>query len=44
MPNYLDLLGKHAFGNFRDLLKDVTLHPGMGIYLDMLGSTLRGAQ
>ena len=40
MPNYLDMLGMHAFGNFRDLLKDVTLHPGMGIYLDMLGSTL----
>ena len=40
MPNYLDTLGRHAFGNFRELLKDVTLHPAMGIYLDMLGSTL----
>jgi uncharacterized protein (DUF1800 family) len=23
----------HAFGNYRDLLRDVTLHPAMGIYL-----------
>lgn len=40
MPSYLDMLGRHAFGNFRDLLKDVTLHPAMGVYLDMLGSSL----
>jgi uncharacterized protein (DUF1800 family) len=40
MPSYLDMLGRHAFGNFRDLLRDVTLHPGMGVYLDMLGSSL----
>ena len=39
VPNYLDMLGRHAFGNFRDLLKDVTLHPAMGVYLDMLGSS-----
>ena len=39
MPSYLDMLGKHGFGNFRDLLKDVTLHPGMGMYLDMMGSS-----
>jgi uncharacterized protein (DUF1800 family) len=32
---YLDVLGKHAFGNFRDLLKDVTLSTAMGEYLDM---------
>jgi uncharacterized protein (DUF1800 family) len=32
---YLDILGKHAFGNFRDLLKDVTLSTAMGEYLDM---------
>src|SRR2546430_17350450 len=29
------MLLKDAFGNFRDLLRDVTLHPAMGIYLDM---------
>ncbi len=40
MPSYLDMLGRHAFGNFRDLLRDVTIHPGMGVYLDMLGSSL----
>ncbi len=40
VPNYMDMLGVHAFGNFRTLLRDVTLHPAMGVYLDMLGSTL----
>ena len=35
---YLDMLGANAFGNFRDLLKDVTLSPAMGEYLDMKGS------
>jgi uncharacterized protein (DUF1800 family) len=33
--SYMDTLSKNAFGNFRDLLKDVTLHPAMGEYLDM---------
>lgn len=32
---YYDALLKHSFGNFRDLLEDVTLSPAMGIYLDM---------
>ena len=40
VPNYMDMLGTHAFGNFRTLLRDVTLHPAMGVYLDMLGSTV----
>jgi uncharacterized protein (DUF1800 family) len=40
VPSYLDMLGRNAFGNFRDLLRDVTLHPAMGVYLDMLGSSL----
>jgi uncharacterized protein (DUF1800 family) len=31
--NYVDLLHKHAFGNFRNLLQDMTLSPAMGIYL-----------
>jgi len=39
VANYMDMLGTHAFGNFRTLLRDVTLHPTMGIYLDMLSST-----
>lgn len=33
MADYYDLLLKHAFGNYRDLLYDVTLHPTMGLYL-----------
>jgi uncharacterized protein (DUF1800 family) len=36
---YLDLLGRHAFGNFRELLEAVTLSPTMGVYLDMAGSS-----
>ena len=35
---YLDMLGANAFGNFRNLLKEVTLSPAMGEYLDMKGS------
>ncbi len=35
---YMDMLGANAFGNFRNLLKDVTLSPAMGEYLDMKGS------
>jgi uncharacterized protein (DUF1800 family) len=35
LSSYYDILLKHAFGNFRDLLEAVTLSPGMGIYLDM---------
>jgi uncharacterized protein (DUF1800 family) len=36
--NYYDTLLKHAFGNFRDLLLDVSLHPIMGAYLSHLGN------
>lgn len=39
MASYLDMLGRYAFGNFRELLEAVTLHPSMGVYLDMTGST-----
>lgn len=35
---YLDVLDKHCFGNFRDLLEAVTLSPAMGIYLSMMGN------
>ncbi|WP_367989634.1 DUF1800 family protein [Vibrio sp. NTOU-M3] len=38
MVNYYDELVFGAFGNFRDLLKTVTLHPAMGIYLTMINS------
>jgi uncharacterized protein (DUF1800 family) len=30
---YLDMLNRHAFGNYRALLEDVALSPVMGIYL-----------
>ncbi|MCI4668745.1 MAG: DUF1800 domain-containing protein [Bacteroidia bacterium] len=33
MADYYDLLIRHSFGNYRDLLMDVSLHPVMGIYL-----------
>jgi len=36
LANYHDMLARHAFGNFRDLLWDVTLHPIMGVYLSHL--------
>lgn len=35
---YYDLLAKNAFGNFRDLLSDVSLNPIMAKYLSMLNS------
>jgi uncharacterized protein (DUF1800 family) len=33
LSNYYDTLLVNAFGNYRNLLRDVTLHPAMGIYL-----------
>jgi uncharacterized protein (DUF1800 family) len=36
MATYWDVLTQDAFGNFRHLLEDVTLNPGMGDYLDMV--------
>jgi uncharacterized protein (DUF1800 family) len=36
--NYYDLMGYYAFGNFRDLLEAVSLHPMMGAYLNALGN------
>jgi uncharacterized protein (DUF1800 family) len=36
--NYYDLLGTDAFGNFRQLLQDVTLNPMMGQFLSMQGN------
>ena len=39
MAPYVQILDKHAFGNYRDLLKEMTLNPAMGSYLDMAIST-----
>lgn len=36
--SYYDVLVDNAFSNYRTLLKNVTLHPAMGRYLDMLGN------
>jgi len=38
VADYYDLLARDAFGNFRTLMQDVTLHPAMGVYLSMLGN------
>lgn len=35
LAQYYDILATHAFGNYRDLLEEVTLHPAMGTYLSM---------
>ena len=36
--SYYDMLSRNAFGNFRTLLGDVTMHPQMGIYLTYRGN------
>ncbi|MDN4501108.1 DUF1800 domain-containing protein [Alteromonadaceae bacterium BrNp21-10] len=36
ITDFHDMLAAHAFGNYRDLLKAVTLHPMMGEYLSMV--------
>jgi uncharacterized protein (DUF1800 family) len=38
VANYYDMLMNHAFGNFRNLLLDVALHPCMGTYLSHRGN------
>ncbi len=36
---YHKILSKHAFGNYRNLMEEMTLNPAMGNYLDMARST-----
>lgn len=38
LASYYDMLVNNAFGNYRQLIEDVTLHPAMGVYLSMLGN------
>ena len=38
MAAYWDLLNRHAFGNYRDLLEAITLNPAMGHFLNTLGN------
>ena len=39
MVTYHQQLSENAFGNYRELMGDITLNPGMGNYLDMVRST-----
>lgn len=39
MASYYDLLYMHAFGNYGDLLSEVSLHPTMGIYLSHMNNS-----
>jgi uncharacterized protein (DUF1800 family) len=39
MEEYIKVLDRHAFGNYRDLMYEMTLNPAMGNYLDMIRST-----
>ena len=39
MVEYHKVLSKHAFGNYRNLMKEMTLNPTMGEYLNMREST-----
>jgi uncharacterized protein (DUF1800 family) len=36
VASYMDMLARNAFGSYRQLLQDVTLHPMMGLYLSHL--------
>lgn len=38
IADYQDTLSRNAFGSYRSLLKAVTLHPAMGVYLSHLGN------
>lgn len=39
MAPYLQILDRNAFGNFRQLLFEISLSPAMGRYLDISGNT-----
>lgn len=38
MASYYDLLYRHAFGNYGDLLYEVSMHPCMGVYLSHMNN------
>ncbi|MFM7378203.1 MAG: DUF1800 family protein [Erythrobacter sp.] len=38
IAQYWDILNRQAFGNFRDLLQDITLNPAMGVFLNTRGN------
>lgn len=39
MQEYTEILDRNAFGNYRDLMREMTLSPAMGEYLDMVRSS-----
>ena len=39
MAPYLQILDRNAFGNFRQLLYEISVSPAMGRYLDIAGNT-----
>lgn len=43
IAHYWDTLVTHAFGNFRNLLQDVSLNPAMGYYLNTRGNQKENA-
>jgi len=38
VADYYDLLVRNSFGNYRDLIEEISLHPTMGQYLSMAGN------
>jgi uncharacterized protein (DUF1800 family) len=38
MAHYMDILSDQAFGNYRDLLEDITYSPAMGFYLTYIAN------
>lgn len=43
MADYYDMLGRQAFGTYRDLLEAVAMHPIMGCYLSHIHNTKEDA-
>ena len=39
LQEYIEILDRNAFGNYRDLMSEMTRSPAMGEYLDMVRST-----
>ncbi len=38
LSDYYDILLQHAFGNYRDILQEITYHAAMGVYLTFLNN------
>ena len=44
LASWYDMLAGNAFGNYRSLIEDVTLHPAMGIYLSHIQNQKANAE